>query len=252
VVIEAHGMLMLFPEKDHDRPSEPRPSDAAALPSSTEPDRDAVFRRAFTELMPRVASTNWFSSARPFTDLLSGLQALAAQPAIAADVAAHLDVDPSVENAVEMLFTSVAMSARADWRAAPQDVRGVVARGWFLGRWVPTFLVLDGPILRFLTSAAFRRQNPPMPILREVRKFFQTDEFMRLRHAFAHWSFEWMVEEHDSIIIGRDGSKETVRVTRKEADAFHIITFGVIQAIDKAFLRSRRKRSALSSIPPQE
>lgn len=246
LVIDAHGTLVLFPKEAQSPRTLPIDAPIPALPRAR-PDRDAHFRRAFDDLKPRISSTGWASSAHPYTDLLSGLHALAAQPAVAADIATYLDRDPSVENAVEMLFTSIAMSARADWRVASPDIRGVVARGWFLGRWVPTFLVLDGPILRFFNSSAFRQQNPPVPILREVRSFFKTADFMALRHAFAHWSFAWTVAERDSTIVGsivkNDVHTETVRASRKEADAFHIITFGFIQALDDVFLRSRRTRS---------
>jgi hypothetical protein len=139
-----------------------------------------------------------------------------------------------------MLFTSIAMSARADWRSVPGEFRGVAARGWFLGRWVPTFLVLDGPILRFLNSPAFRRPDGSPAFLRAVRTFFHAKDFMALRHAFAHWSFSWTTNGIDSEIVtaGRAPS-EQIHVSRKEADAFHILTFAVVDAIHDAFIRTR-------------
>jgi hypothetical protein len=147
-----------------------------------------------------------------------------------------------------MLFTSISMSARADWRSAPPRVPGVVARGWFLGRWLPTFLVLDGPILRFLKSAAFRRQDPVISLLRNVRAFFDTRDLMLLRQAFAHWSFRWETEGDDSFIVGLgDSTTETVRASRAEIDAFHLVTFALIEAIDEVFLRDRRRTSSSGS-----
>lgn len=236
-VIEGPGMLVLFPNEKPARSDELR---TGPPPPHDSPDRDAHFRNAFHVLNDRVTPSSWTASSSPFAEMIAGLNELAQQPVVQADVAAYLDANPDVENAAEMLFTSVAMSARADWRSTPANVRGIAARGWFLGRWVPTFLVLDGPILRFLKSTAFRRQNPNVPILRLVRKFFETSDFMRLRHAFAHWSFKWVSNGNDSIIIGMESKNETVRVTRSEADAFHIVTFGLIEAVDEAFLRQRR------------
>jgi hypothetical protein len=158
------------------------------------------------------------------------------------DVAEYLEENPSVANAAEMLFTSIAMSARADWRSVPAEFRGVAARGWFLGRWIPTFLVLDGPILRFLNSPAFRRQDGSAVFLRAVRSFFHAKDFMALRHAFAHWSFFWATNGGDSEIVAVSRtSSEEVRVSRKEADAFHILTFAVVEAINDAFLRNWRR-----------
>ena len=63
---------------------------------------------------------------------------------------------------------------------------------------------------------------------------------MALRHAFAHWSFSWTTDGIDSeiVAIGRSPSEE-VRVSRKEADAFHILTFAVVEAMHDAFIRAR-------------
>jgi hypothetical protein len=245
-VIEGPGILVLFPKDGSAMNETPTPPSAPSTRARSRgnPDRNAHFRNAFQILKSRVPPSSWTASSSPFTDMLAGLNELAQQPLVEADVAAYLDANPDVENAAEMLFTSVAMSARADWRSTPPEFRGIAARGWFLGRWVPTFLVLDGPILHFLTSAAFRRQNPVVPILRPVRKFFATNDFMSLRHAFAHWSFKWISSGNDSTIIGTERLRETVRATRAEADAFHIVTFGLIEAIDDVFLSKRRAGGA--------
>ena len=168
---------------------------------------------------------------------------LYSQTDVRADVSSYLGRNPSVGSAVEMLFTSIAMSARADWRATPVSVRGVAARGWFLGRWIPTFLVLDGPMMRFLNSEAFRRQTGSVVLLRAVRAFFSNRDFMLLRHAFAHWSFSWRTDGNDSEILalGRSPGEE-VRLSRAEADAFHIITFALVEAVHGVFLEGRRAR----------
>lgn len=148
----------------------------------------------------------------------------------------------TVASAAEMVFTSMAMSARGDWRSAPASLRGVAARGWFLGRWIPTFLVLDGPILRFLTSQAFRRVEGGADLLRAVRTFFSSRDFILLRHAFAHWSFSWSTDGVDSEIVGIGRSQsEEVRATRSEIDAFHIVTFALVEAINEVFLERRPK-----------
>jgi hypothetical protein len=184
-----------------------------------------------------VPESPWSRSEQPHTYLNAGFQALRNQISVREDVAAHLATNPSVANAAQMLLTSLAMSARADWRAVPGAHRGVAARGWFLGRWVPTFLVLDGPILRFLRGSAFRRQEGQTEFLRAVRSFFEARDFMALRHAFAHWSFSWVVNGDDSEIMATTQNSTEVRVSQKEIDALHILTFAVVEAIDRAFLR---------------
>jgi hypothetical protein len=241
--IEAPGMLVLF-AKEGNTPflaeNEAAPPTVQPRP---EPNRDAQLRRAFSALSSRISSSPWASSDQPYSALVRAFQDLHSQTDVRADVSTYLARNPSVGSAVEMLFTSVAMSARADWRATPISVRGVAARGWFLGRWIPTFLVLDGPIMRLLTSEAFRRQTGTPVMFRAVRAFFSNRDFMLLRHAFAHWSFSWRTDGKDSEIlaIGRKPEEE-VRVSRAEADAFHIITFALVEAVHDVFLEGRRPR----------
>jgi hypothetical protein len=242
LVVEGPGLLVLFPKDgDISRPAPIERVDELGVPGP--PDRDGHIRRAFVDLASRVRPSAWTTSNTPYTDLTETLRTLAADPAVAADVAAYLAENPAVENAVEMLFTAISMSARAQWDAAPTAIRGVVARGWFLGRWLPTFLVLDGPILRFLNGPAFRRHDGSAPLLRSVRAFFETRDFMLLRHCLAHWSFSWVVDNDDSAVVGYGKSaSETVRATRLEADAFHIVTFALVEALDEVFIRSHRSK----------
>jgi hypothetical protein len=235
VVDAPGGMLVLVPSD--------RPVVDALTPSTDQThdiDRNAQLRSAFAALGSRVSATVWSRSAEPETTLVEGFNELAGQQVVRDDVRAYVEANPSVLGAAEMLFTSIAMSARADWRAAPAEFRGVAARGWFLGRWIPTFLVLDGPILRFLNSSAFRRQVGCTDFLRAVRIFFHARDFMALRHGFAHWSFSWTTNADDSeIVVHAHESKNEVRVSRREVDAFHILTFAVVQAINQCLLRDR-------------
>ncbi len=61
---------------------------------------------------------------------------------------------------------------------------------------------------------------------------------MALRHAFAHWSFCWEINDVDSeIFTAPRTSSEEICVSRKEVDAFHILTFAVIEAIHDTFIR---------------
>lgn len=244
MAIEAPGMLVLFAKgKDGRFPARPEEVEelAAAASSRQEPDRDEHLRRAFAALSSRIEPSTWTSSNQPYTDMVATFNNLYSQNDVRTDVSAYLESNPSVGTAIEMLFTSVAMSARADWRAAPASMRGVAARGWFLGRWIPTFLVLDGPILDFLKGQAFRRQAGSPAFFRAVRAFFSTRDFMLLRHGFAHWSFSWRTDGTDSEIVTRgNGPRKEVRVSRAEADAFHIITFALVEAVHEVFLEGRR------------
>ncbi len=238
--IPAPGVLVLF-AKGYDG----RTPDRSQIGNNAEiliegPDRDAHLRNAFSSLGSRIQASVWTSSDQPYSDMLSEFQNLYSQEDVRHDIDNYVSNNPSVRCAVEMLFTAISMSARADWRATPANIRGVAARGWFLGRWIPTFLVLDGPIMRFMKSEAFRRQQGSFPFLRAARSFFQHDDFMALRHAIAHWSFSWRVNDDDSEIVAIDHrSGQEIPVGRNEADAFHMITFAFVEAIQEAFLEGK-------------
>lgn len=63
---------------------------------------------------------------------------------------------------------------------------------------------------------------------------------MALRHAFAHWSFSWATDGADSEIVTRGQiPSHEIRMSWKEADALHILTFAVVEAIHDTFIRSR-------------
>jgi hypothetical protein len=241
LVVEAPGLLVLFSKERTESKEATRNHGPKKVERS---DRDAQLRDAFLTLGSRVTSSLWSQSAKPHSELIAGFRALAEQPSVQQDVTEYLDEEPSVANSTQMLFTSLAMSTRADWRSVSAEFRGVAARGWFLGRWIPTFLVLDGPILEFLKSRAFRRQEGSREFLRAVRSFFDAENFMALRHAFAHWSFSWVADGNDSEIVAFSRSQSMeFRVSRKEVDAFHILTFAVVSAINDTFLRARRQRA---------
>ncbi len=217
--IETPENLVLFPKGRSN-------SQSLALPPRNElpkrVDRNTQLRDAFDTLGSRIPKSFWSGSEKPQTELENGFKALAEQGNVRDDVGAYLNENPSVANSIEMLFTSVAMSARADWQSAPSEFRGINARGWFLGRWIPTFLILDGPILRFLKSSAFRRQEGSTEFLRAIRSFLEVKEFMALRNGFAHWSFSWDTSGMDSEIVATSQkSSDDVRFYWKEAEAFY-------------------------------
>jgi len=59
---------------------------------------------------------------------------------------------PIIQDNFETLLSYLAMSANAKWQDTPTPavVRSLAQRGWYLGRWLPTFLIIDGQLGRFL------------------------------------------------------------------------------------------------------
>jgi len=119
-------------------------------PSYSAAEKDEILTDAFARLRSRGISSDWTTSTHPHTALWQECRRLMQDQAFATELADFLRSRTILRRAIQMFFTQISMSARADWRAAPEPIRGVVARGWLLGRWLPTFLMIDGPIGRFV------------------------------------------------------------------------------------------------------
>lgn len=59
---------------------------------------------------------------------------LSADTAFSAELQRYLRVHSTLPRALEMFFTYIALSARVDWNSAPEPMRPIAARAWFLGR----------------------------------------------------------------------------------------------------------------------
>ena len=82
----------------------------------------------------------------PAVLLLAGMGShLMRNESFANSIDEYLRLRSILRRSVEMFFTYIAMSARANWRNVPDAIRPITARGWFLGRWLATFLIIDGP-----------------------------------------------------------------------------------------------------------
>lgn len=203
----------------------------------SEDERDGLLLGAFSRLAPRIAPSAWTTSSAPFSELSRECEALGAREPLRSHVADYMARKPAALDAAQMLFTMIAMSARARWQDAPPQHRGTAARGWFLGRWIPTFLIIDGPIGRFLDDSPLARVTDA-PLLLGARQFLKEESFYALRNGFAHWSFSWDVADGESFLVvrSREKQKGSLRVSRAEADAFHLVAFALVQILYANFL----------------
>ena len=139
------------------------------------------------------------------------------------------------------------MSARAQWHDVPDGIRPITARGWFLGRWIPTFLIIDGPIGRFICKGEsplylqLKSHYQLYPLLASARDFLNNDLFRRLRNGFGHWAFDWEVAGTESYVVAYnwENGQPTAKLHQKEADAFHIIAFALIEILDEVIISQR-------------
>jgi len=205
-------------------------------------EKDVMIGAAFVRLSGRIGSSSWTKSAAPYSQLREECLTLALDPDFAANLRAYLANHAAVRRAVEMFFTFIAMAARARWQDTPEHFRGIAARGWFLGRWIPTFLIIDGPVGRFVLSEdspiASRVASGSNPLLNSVRGFLNDRTFRLLRNGFAHWAFDWDVVGPDSYVVAYDWERDlpTAKLHLEEADAFHIVAFAVIEILSESFI----------------
>lgn len=201
-----------------------------------------MLRTAFLRLSGRVASSAWATSLAPYSQLRDECLGLLADEGFREKLRTYLANHAAVRRAFEMFFTLIAMAARAKWQDAPEHFRGIAARGWFLGRWIPTFLIIDGPVGRFVLSEdsplAGLHASGGKPLLTSVRTFLNDRTFRLLRNGFAHWAFDWDVVGPDSYVVAYDWERDlpTAKLHLEEADAFHIVAFGVIEVFIEVFI----------------
>lgn len=209
-------------------------------------DKNQILRDAFARLKARGISSPWTACAEPFVELQAEARALMDQADFRSGLEAYLRTHTGLQRAVTMLFTFIAMSARARWQDVPVDNRGVAARGWFLGRWVPTFLIVDGPIGRFMCSEESPLKlwyGPTYPLLSAARDFLNERLFRLIRNGFAHWAFDWEVVGEQSYVVAYDWERDlpTAKMHQSECDAFHIATFALVEILDDVFIAKRAK-----------
>lgn len=97
-------------------------------------EKDSLLRDVFVRLQARGLTSAWASHPTPYSALHAECQVLMTQPAFAAEMQQYLQTHSIVRRAVQMVYTCISMAARARWADAPEHVRPLVARGWFLGR----------------------------------------------------------------------------------------------------------------------
>jgi hypothetical protein len=113
--------------------------------------------------------------------------------------------------------------------------------GTRIARWLPTFLVIDGPLGRFLRAAdsplneLLRREHASYPALTQARDTFNHDLFRRLRNGVGHWAFAWEQDTDGERLVCFDweSGERTAEVSLLEAEALHVVSFAVIECLDR-------------------
>lgn len=151
----------------------------------------------------------------------------------------YLQSNPLVHATVETLLSHLAMTANTKWQDTPQLVHSLSRRGWHIARWLPTFLIVDGPLGRFLKAVdsplnkLLKIQHAFYPCLSQARDAFNHDLFRQVRNGVGHWSFIWEANNQDRLItLDWETGRRTADISILEAEALHLLAFSVIEAID--------------------
>lgn len=210
--------------------------------------KNRILREALARLADRFPGSAWAASEVPFEALRAECLVLASEPSFTAELKRYLASRTIVRRAITTFFSQIAMAARARPDDVPEQHRPVAARGWFIGRWLPTFLVIDGPIGRFFlhdSSPLARRLGPDLPVLSAARDLIADKTFRTLRNGFAHWGFDWEVVGGASYVVAYDWERDlpTAKLHQQEADAFHICAFALIEVVEDVLISERAFRS---------
>jgi hypothetical protein len=226
----------------------PRTAGSKATPDLLE--KDSRLSAAFMRLKGLVSESRWTASLTPYGDLERSFAAAADNPNVTEDLTAAVLSMPSLVGVMETFFSAIAMAASAEWWRLPAVHQGAAARGWFIGRWLPTALVVDGPIVRFIRSKAFRRlEGENIQQVRAVRRFLGETAVVAFRHALAHWSFTWETRDDGSYVVCHGALGKPLILHQEQADAIHILTFAIVDVLfDRCLSGGRVARIAESAM----
>lgn len=217
-------------------------ANGSAMEKSYSPlEKDAILRDAFKKLKARGITSAWASQNQPFSALSDECRRLMTDEAFRQSLQDYVRVHTSLPRAVQMLFTCISMAARARWQEVPDEIKPIVARGWFLGRWLPTFLIIDGPIGRFVSAgdSPFKdRYGSNWVMITAARDFLVEKTFRLVRNGFAHWGFDWEVVGNNSYVVAYDWERDLpiARLHQSEADAYHIVAFAFVEVLNDVIL----------------
>lgn len=212
---------------------------------STASDAQQVDALLFDLLKARGIAKVWAGKSSPRDALAEECRQLMADAGFQKDMLNYLGANPVIKQSMETVLAQLAFAAGVDSNPSNPLLQDLAHRGKHLARWLPTFLLIDGPLGRLL-----RQKSSPLaarlsvsysksPLLASARDAFNNDLFRRVRNGFAHWSFTWQPMGRQatiSIFHFETGTKEA-EVSLLEAEALHYLSMSVIQTLDQEILR---------------
>jgi hypothetical protein len=215
--------------------------------SYTHSEKDELLRERLQLLANRKIAEKWAASQQPYSDLLQECQILISDLDCQEKFSIYLRENPIIQETVETTLATIAMAAKARWQDVPMPLQLLARRGWYINRWLPTFLIFDGPLGRFLRKedhpqkpdsplyTLLKKDYAKYPTLAQARDVFNHKVFKQVRDGVGHWSFLW--HEEDGVpqldIFDRKSGKKDITIKLLEAEALHLVAFSVIEVLDK-------------------
>lgn len=213
--------------------------------ASAESERNTLLAQMLQVLRGRGLTRKWAESQTPYSDLLQECELITSSDLLLREFGGYLRANPVIQFSVDSLLAHLSSAAFARWQDVPMPAQLFARRGWHLGRWLPTFLVIDAPLARFLRdpesplNALLRGSYMTYPTLAQARDVFGHDLYRRLRNGIGHWSFAW---EHNGggerlVCFDWQSGERTVDVSLLEAEGLHLVSFSTIECLDYGIFR---------------
>ncbi|HEY5704023.1 MAG TPA: hypothetical protein VIS96_00445 [Terrimicrobiaceae bacterium] len=203
-------------------------------------DKDELLGQLLQVLAARGLARRWADSASPYSELASECRLLSADPPLRREFGDYLRANPIIQQTVHSLLSHLMMASHGRWHDVPFPGRLIARHGSMIGRWLPTFLIIDGPLGRFLRrsdsplNVLLRTQHARYPLLAQARDLFNHDLFRRVRNGVGHWSFTF--EHQDSaeqlVCFDWDSGERTAAISILEAEGLHVASFCTIECLD--------------------
>jgi hypothetical protein len=190
----------------------------------------------------------WAEHADPIGGLRVECENVVSDAVLADDLERYIRESRVIAESVGSALAMLAASAGAKLEDIAPVLRPLAVHGLKIGRWLPTFLVIDGPLGRFLTHAdsplcrLLRERWADFPLLAAARDTFNNDLFRRVRNGFAHWSF-WIEEPSGRIWIANgDTGRADDSMTWLQVEALHFLAAQIVETLDQGIIRAVRAR----------
>ena len=192
-------------------------------------------------LAQRKLVRQWAQSSTPFADLQQDCYRLAQNESHISVIAAYLEQSPIIQLTVTTYLQHMLVASNSRATDVPMPGQLIARQGVWIGRWMPNFLIVNGPLSRFLTSPEsplnriLRTEHKTYPTLACSRDLYNSQLFRHVRNGVAHWAFSFQNENNEERLVCYDfeSGKQTVSVPVLVAEALNMASYSVIECLDR-------------------